>query len=318
MGAALLAGCSGPQSALEPAGRAAEQISTLFWWMAGGAALVWLMVMGLALSSIFNRMESGQERRMKILIIGGGVTFPTIVLTVLLIYGLRLLPELTASAPEGSLRVHVTGEQWWWRVRYELPNGGEASLANEIRLPVGEPVQFILDSPDVIHSFWIPALGGKMDMIPGRVTRLALHATKTGVYRGQCAEYCGTSHAWMAFDVVVQEKEEFAEWLARQAAPALGPTDRFTRAGAELFQTHGCGACHTIRGTSAAGVVGPDLTHVGSRLTIAAGTLANEPEEFRDWIARTKLVKPGVHMPHFGMLPDDELDALAVYLESLE
>ena len=318
MGAALLAGCSGPQSTLEPAGRAAEQISTLFWWMAGGAALVWLMVMGLALSSIFNRLESGQERRMKILIIGGGVTFPTIVLTVLLIYGLRLLPELTASAPEGSLRVHVTGEQWWWRVRYELPNGGEASLANEIRLPVGEPVQFILDSPDVIHSFWIPALGGKMDMIPGRVTRLALHATKTGVYRGQCAEYCGTSHAWMAFDVVVQEKEEFAEWLARQAAPALGPTDRFTRAGAELFQTHGCGACHTIRGTSAAGVVGPDLTHVGSRLTIAAGTLANEPEEFRDWIARTKLVKPGVHMPHFGMLPEEELDALAVYLESLE
>lgn len=314
----LIAGCSGPQSTLSPAGRGAEQIATLFWWMAGGAAVVWLIVMGLALSSIINRTESGQERRMKILIIGGGVTFPTIVLTVLLIYGLRALPELTASAPEGSLRIAVTGEQWWWRVRYQRPEGGGVSSANEIRLPVGEPVEFILDAPDVIHSFWIPALGGKMDMIPGRVTRLTLHPTRTGVFRGQCAEYCGTSHAWMAFDVVVQEKEEFEAWLAGQATPAREPVNRTARRGAELFQAHGCGACHTIRGTGAAGVVGPDLTHVGSRLTIAAGTLANEREQFQRWITHPKVVKPGAHMPHFGMLPEGELNALAAYLEALE
>lgn len=315
---ALLAGCTGPQSALDPAGRGAEQVSNLFWWMVAGAAVVWLTVMGVAIASLFHHAQPHEERRIKMLIIGGGVTFPTVVLTVLLIYGLRLLPELTAPAPEGSLQITVTGEQWWWRVRYDPPNGQPVMLANEIRLPVGEPVQFILDTPDVIHSFWIPALGGKMDMIPGRITRLALHPTRTGVFRGQCAEYCGASHTWMAFDVVVQEPAEFAEWLANQAAPAREPRSESGRLGAGLFNAHGCSACHTIRGTEAAGVVGPDLTHLGSRLTIAAGTLPNKPEDLQRWIAQTHAVKPGVHMPHFGMLPEEDLAALAAYLQELQ
>jgi cytochrome c oxidase subunit 2 len=190
-------------------------------------------------------------------------------------------------------------------------------LANEIRLPVGETVEFRLESPDVIHSFWIPSLGGKMDMIPGRVTRLALTPTKTGVFRGACAEYCGTSHALMSFDVVVHEKEGFDRWLAHQQMPAGPPGAAAAARGHELFLANGCGACHAIRGTTAKGVIGPDLTHVGSRLSIGAGTLSNTRDALVRWIARTDHVKPGVIMPSFGMLPDEQLQAMALYLEGL-
>ncbi len=213
--------------------------------------------------------------------------------------GLSMLPDLVAPAPEGSLKIVVSGEQWWWRVRY-LPPGGEAIvLANEIRLPVGEPVEFRLESPDVIHSFWIPSLGGKMDMIPGRLTRLALEPTRTGVFRGVCAEYCGTSHALMSFYVVVMEKEEFDRWLAHQAAPAEPPAEPLAARGQELFLANGCGACHTVRGTPADGVIGPDLTHVGSRLSLAAGILPNEPDAFQRWIAAHGDAQAG--RPHAGL-----------------
>jgi cytochrome c oxidase subunit 2 len=312
-----LAGCGGAQSALAPAGRSAERIADLFWWMAGGAAVVWVSVLALGVYAV--RANSGPSRRQAaLLIIGGGAVVPTVVLAVLLVFGLSLLPELVAPAPEGSLRVSVTGEQWWWRVRYEVPEGKAVRLANEIRLPVGEPVEFRLASADVIHSFWIPSLGGKVDMIPGRQTRLALHPTRTGVFRGVCAEYCGASHALMAFTVVVQERADFDRWLEGQAAPARSPTTELAERGRDVFLASGCGACHTVRGTAAGGVVGPDLTHVGSRRSLAAGTLPAEPEDFHRWVAHPKTVKPEVIMPHFGMLPPDDLRALAAYLDGLE
>jgi cytochrome c oxidase subunit 2 len=185
-------------------------------------------------------------------------------------------------------------------------------------LPVGQPVEFELESPDVIHSFWIPSLGGKMDMIPGRRTRLMLHPTRTGTFRGACAEYCGTSHALMAFDVVVTEEAEFLRWLAQQRSPAREPAEPLALAGREHFFVNGCSACHAIRGSEARGVVGPDLTHIGSRLSIGAGIVPNGPDGFSRWIAKTDQVKPGVSMPHFGMLPRDELNALSDYLESLQ
>ena len=191
-------------------------------------------------------------------------------------------------------------------------------LANEIRLPLGEPVEFELDSPDVIHSFWIPSLGGKMDMIPGRRTRLVLHPTRTGTFRGACAEYCGTSHALMAFPVVVMEQAEFAQWLNQQRRPAGRPPDDLARQGEESFFLNGCSACHAIAGTDARGLVGPDLTHVGSRLTLGAGIIPNGRDGLIRWIQHTNQVKPGVRMPHFGMLPPAELNALAAYLESLQ
>jgi cytochrome c oxidase subunit 2 len=316
--ALALASCGGPQSALDPAGREAGRIADLFWWMVAGAVIVWLSVVGLTVYCVRARPGSQNKRRAGLLIIGGGAVVPTVVLAVLLVCGLSMLPALVAPAPEGSLKISVTGEQWWWRVRYQ-PAGAEAVvLANEIRLPAGEPVEFRLESADVIHSFWIPPLGGKVDMIPGRLTRLALAPTKTGVFRGVCAEYCGTSHALMSFYVEVMRKDEFARWLAHQASPAVRADDPLAVRGEALFFAQGCGACHTVRGTPANGVIGPDLTHVGSRLSLGAGILPNEPAAFHRWIANTESLKPGVQMPAFGMLAPEELRALAAYLESLK
>lgn len=303
-------------STLAPAGRAAERMAELFWWLTGGAFVVWVVVVGLAVYAI-RITRPHNRRRAAVLIIGGGAVLPTIILAGYLVYGLSMLPDILAPAPEGSLRVHVSGEQWWWRVRYPTETGGSVELANEIRMPVDEPVEFILESPDVIHSFWIPSLGGKIDMVPGRVNRLTLEATKTGVFRGACAEYCGESHALMAFYAVVMERDAFDEWLRQQAAPAAAPESPAAATGEELFLANGCGACHAVRGTPADGVVGPDLTHVGSRLSLGAAVLANERDDFVRWVAETDRVKPGVHMPAFGMLPEDELRALAAYLEGL-
>ena len=316
--ALLLGGCDGPLSTLTPAGRGAERIADLFWYMAVGAAIVWLVVIGIAIYAIRLRPESHRPRQTTILIIGGGAVLPTVVLSGLLIYGLALMPELLAPASETDLKIAVSGEQWWWRVRYPAAAGEAIELANEIRLPVGERVEFHLESPDVIHSFWIPSLGGKLDMLPGRLNRLTLEPTRTGVFRGVCAEYCGTAHAFMSFDVVVLEKADFDAWLEHQQAPAQPPVQPLAVRGQELFTANGCSACHTIRGTLADGVVGPDLTHVGSRLSLGAGLLRNDPEAFVQWIARTQAVKPGVHMPAFGMLPPADLQALAAYLDGLQ
>jgi cytochrome c oxidase subunit II len=309
-------GCAGAQSALDPAGEGAEKIANLFWVMTAGSLVIWAAVVGLAVHALVRRPAPYPERYGHALIVGGGVILPTIVLAALLIYGLLMLPPLLAAAPPGSLKIAVTGEQYWWRVRYL--NGGEpVELANEIRLPVGEPVQLELTSPDVIHSFWIPSLSGKVDMIPGRTTQLALKPTKLGTFNGVCAEYCGTSHAYMAFRVVVLPPDELESWLEAQRKPAVVRRDRVTTLGAELFDSNGCGACHTVRGTSARGVVGPDLSHVASRLTLAAGRLPNGAASLEDWLRRTEHLKPGVAMPHFGMLPDEQLHAIATYLESL-
>ncbi len=314
----MIAGCDGRQSSLEPAGKEADQIAGLFWWMTGGAVIVWTATMLLAFHAFVAGPEKYSTATGRWMIIFGGAIVPTCMLAVLLVFGLRMLPQMVRRAPEGSLKVSITGEQWWWRVAYHRKDGAEVSSANEIRLPVGQPVEFILDSRDVIHSFWIPSLGGKMDMIPGRVTRLTLLPSRTGIFRGVCAEYCGESHALMAFDVVVMEPDDFRVWLDDQRKPAREPAEPAAIRGAELFLRNGCSACHSIRGTAAAGVVGPDLTHVGSRSSLGAGILPNEPDAFQRWITHTDRLKPGVTMPHFGMLPRDELQAISVYLESLE
>jgi cytochrome c oxidase subunit 2 len=286
--------------------------------MTAGGIVIWIAVIALAIYAVRTPPEAHNQRRTGYFIIGGGAVIPTVVLTVLLVYGLAPLPRLLAPAPEGSLRISVSGEQWWWRVRYEIPGKEPVVLANEIRLPVGEPVEFRLESPDVIHSFWIPSLAGKIDMIPGRTTRLSLTPTKTGVFRGACAEYCGTSHALMSFDVVVHTKEDFSRWLAHQQAAAGPPDAPGAILGQQVFLASGCGACHTVRGTRASGVIGPDLTHVGSRLSIGAGALPTTVEALVRWIARTEHVKPEVLMPGFGMLPKEDLHAMASYLEGLK
>jgi cytochrome c oxidase subunit 2 len=307
-----------PQSTLEPAGRDAEWIAELFWWMAAGSGLIWLAIIALSIYILHYKAGTASEGAARSLILGGGVIFPTVVLTVLLVFGLSLLPRVLALPAEGGLVIAVTGEQWWWRVRYMLPDGATVELANELRLPVGRRIEVRLASPDVIHAFWVPALAGKMDAIPGRINRIALEPTRTGVFRGACAEYCGASHAYMAFHVVVTEQGAFDEWLQRQTQPGAEPPDAWRQRGRDAFLANGCGACHTIRGTFADGVTAPDLTHVGSRVSLAAGTLANDRGGFFRWIFDAHRYKPEARMPAFGMLPPDDLLALADYMDSLQ
>lgn len=313
----LLVACTGQQSALEPAGRAASRLADLFWGMTVGAVVIWLVVVGLALYATYFARGPLSPKHGRRLIVGGGVVFPTMVLTGLLVYGLSMLPDLLAPAPQAALKIQVTGHQWWWRVRYPREHGAPIELANEIHLPVNRPVEFELEASDVIHSFWIPSLGGKVDMIPGRRTRLVLEPTEVGVYRGVCAEYCGASHALMSFFVVVEPEDDFERWLAKQAEPAASPPGQAARQGEEVLIASGCGACHSVRGTPADGAIGPDLTHVGSRRSIGAGVLETEGAAFLRWISRTNAIKPSVHMPEFGMLPDEDQRALAAYLEGL-
>jgi cytochrome c oxidase subunit 2 len=308
----LLAGCAGPQSALDPAGVGADRLATLFWVMLIGSAVLWAGVLALALYAA--RVEPGRssENLGASLILWGGAVFPTTVLAGLLVYGLWLMPDMRAAGD--GLTIRVTGEQYWWRVRYEPEQGAAVVSANEIRLPVGERVEFLLDAADVIHSFWIPSLGGKLDMIPGRTNRLVLHATKPGFYRGVCAEFCGASHTLMAFSVVAMERAEFDRWLDTQrkiASPASG-------VGTELFLTNGCGACHAIRGTEARGTIGPDLTYFGNRLSVGAGILPNTVENVARFLRETEIIKPGSRMPSYNMLSQDEAVAIAEYLGSLK
>lgn len=315
----LTLGCSGPQSALQPVGVEAEQIASLFWWMLGGGTLVWLVMIGLAIYSVRTSVEGPAIRQTRLLIIGGGTVVPTIVLTVLLLYSLPMLPQLLARPPEGSLKVEVHGRMWWWRVRYPGSTKGESvELANEIRLPVGSPVEFRLSSDDVIHAFWIPSLGGKVDMFPGRSTRLTLNPTKTGLYRGACAEYCGSSHALMNFDVIVMERDEFESWLDAQRTAARESDSATAARGQKLFLRSGCHACHTIRGIVEQSSIAPDLTHFGSRHTVGAGILPNRTDQVARWISHADQIKPDVRMPAFRMLPDDDVDAIATFLKELK
>ncbi|MCO8120882.1 cytochrome c oxidase subunit II [Stieleria sp. TO1_6] len=321
------------QSALDTAGKGAERIAELFYWMAGGATLIWIVTMGLAVYAILSRREHS-VRMTRWLVIGGGAVVPTVVLAGLLSYALVMLPELQRPAPEGSLTIEVAGVRWWWRVNYIDNTGRRIPTANEIYLPVDQPVEFKLTSEDVIHSFWIPSLGGKVDMMPGRTNRLKLHPTRTGVFSGVCAEFCGTAHAQMRFRVVVTDQQTFDDWLVGQAqelaerrepSANTDPADVHQSAaetqaaiGKTTFFSRGCSACHAIRGTPADGVVGPDLTHFGSRLSIGAGVLDNTPENLRLWLSDTHRVKPGVQMPDFQTLRGDEVDSLVHFLGALK
>lgn len=285
--------------------------------MAGVSLVVWLLVSALALYAAYGG-KSASLRSARRLIVWGGALLPALLLTVLLAFGLAAIPPLLAPPPAGSRTISITGEQWWWRVRYPLADGTSVELANELRLAVGQPVELLLSSADVVHSLWIPALAGKMDLIPGRTTRLTLEPTRAGLFDGLCAEYCGDSHSFMELSVVVSAPDELEQWLARQTTPARAPASPLAARGGERFLSSGCGACHSVRGTAANGVVGPELTHVGSRLRIAGGRLLNDDQSVRSWLARTRELKPGVVMPSFHMLPDTELDALAAYLGGLE
>lgn len=309
----LLAACDGPQSALDASGEDARLLARLFWVMLGAAIVLWFALNGLF--AYVTRINPRQlpRRYANGLVIGGGILLPTFLIGALLVWGLSLLPD--QRQPGDGLTIRIRGEQWWWRVEY-WPEGAEAPIvsANEVRLPVGERVGFRLDSKTVIHSFWIPSLGGKMDMFPGRETFVSLRAEEPGLFRGQCAEFCGASHAWMAFEAEALEPAEFEAWLAHEASDAVVTSG----SGAELFAREGCGACHAIRGTPHVGRVGPDLTHVGSRHSLAAGRLGTSVEDFMAWISDPEALKPDAQMPAYDHLDEPELREIATYLSELE
>lgn len=326
-------------SALHPAADSgAALIDQLGTALYVGGAIIFVAVMALAIYGVFAKARAVDPRGW---ILGGGLAFPIVTLTVLLMYSLAVGNGLNAigssnalqlfldcfgvgddreRAPaDGVLRIHVVGKQWWWEVRYEQPGREEkVILANEIRMPVDRAVELVLSTTDVIHSFWAPSLAGKVDMIPGRTTRLRLQTSEEGTFRALCAEYCGGQHALMALYVITQKATDFDAWLAGQARAASEPTDAFLKTGYDAFFRGECNECHTIRGTPADGASGPDLTHVGSRKSLAAGTLNNHIGTMAGWIAGAQEVKPGNKMPSSVVYSGVELRALSAWLGSLE
>ena len=306
-----------PPPVLDPAGPYAWSITVLTWVLLAMAAAVLLVV----LASLWAALFGGERLRARLggkkLIWIGGIAFPVVVLSTLLIYGLSLTRGLSDPATGEEMRVRVTGEMWWWRVAY-LNDAGELVLhdANELHIPVGRPVVLELESADVIHSFWVPRLSGKLDMIPGRRNLMRIQADEPGRYGGQCAEYCGGPHALMGFVVVAHAANEFERLMERRIARENAAAPGSGTRGAELFQSAGCAACHRIAGSPANGIAGPDLTFVGTRLTLGAGILPNNRGTLMGWIGNSQAIKPNNRMPAYTMLSADELEALATYLEA--
>jgi cytochrome c oxidase subunit 2 len=304
------------QSSLHPAGPDAAIIAQMSWVLFGGAALIFVAVMVLVALGLRRAPRAASSRRW---IAGAGVAFPVAVLSVLLVWSTWRSAELSPQTSRGAFAIGVTAKMWWWEVRYRDPaSGREFAGANEIRIPVGKPVYLGLTSTDVIHSLWIPSLNGKMDTVPGRINGLTLQADKPGIYRGQCAEYCGEQHARMALHVVALPQEQFDRWLAREAQPAAAPTGPLLERGRAAFLEQRCQSCHTIRGVAEGARLGPDLTHVGGRMHIGAGTLRNHRGTLAGWIADPQAIKPGARMPGSNDIDGPTLNALAAYLEHLK
>ena len=304
------------QSVLHPAGTDAAIISQFAWVLFAAGAVIFAGVMALVLLSLRNNARPLRPGRW---IAGAGVAAPVLALSALLAWSTWRSAQLVPQSSAAALSISVTARMWWWEVRYRDPDSGrEIVTANEIHVPVGQSVYVGLNASDVIHSLWVPALSGKRDMIPGRVTGLTLRAERPGVYRGQCAEFCGAQHARMALHVVALAPEAFRDWLRRQAQPARLPTGALLERGRAAFLEQRCQTCHTIRGVAEAARLGPDLTHVGSRIQIGAGLLRTHKGTLADWIADPQALKPGVFMPAASGIDGESLRALAAYLEHLQ
>lgn len=309
-------GDHGVSSVFSTASTQADVLAEVSWLLIGGTAAVFLITMAVAAWSLRRHDRPVSTAWW---VIGGGLAFPIIVLTALLFYSTWRTNGLDRPSTAAPMVVGVTGHMWWWDVRIHDPaTGRQIRTANEIHLPVGQPVQLGLTAADVIHSFWVPSLGGKMDMVPGRVNRLMVTAHTPGVYRGQCAEYCGTQHARMALRVVVRTPQDHEQWLSAQRAPASAPRTPQAIAGRQALQDQGCMACHAIRGVSEEGKGGPDLTHVASRFALGAGTLRNQPGALAAWIKDVQALKPGSRMASYHHIDGPTLQAIVAYLSELK
>jgi cytochrome c oxidase subunit 2 len=322
-------GCNGFQSALGGEGADSANFLGLFWVFLAVCVFMYVLVLAALLLALWRRrrpettlvVETGKHQDsapvLRPLLIGWGALI-LVGLTGLAIASFFTDRSNAAIARKQGLTLKVTANQWWWDVEYTTPDSSKMiRTANEIHLPVDVPAQVTLESNDVIHSFWVPNLAGKQDLIPGRVTDIQLLPRKTGRFRGQCAEFCGVEHANMALDVTVESKADFMRWVAAQQRPAFAPQTPLELAGYRYITTRECSSCHAISGSPAGGTVGPDLTHFASRRSIAAGTLPMNAANIYGWVSDPQARKPGNHMPTIGLAKND-LHAVVAYLERLK
>lgn len=313
-----------PMSYWSAAGPQAASIDGLLWGLIWLSIIVVVIIAVMVIAGVIIRGRSGREvtttpversgRGTSLIYIGVGIS--TLVLIVYTGWTVATMAGIARPPTPPALTIDVVAHQWWWEFHYDDRQDGESfTTANEIHIPTGAPVHFTLRTVDVIHSFWVPALGGKTDVIPGRVNEMWLQADKPGVYRGQCAEYCGQQHAQMALRVVADNPQDFAAWRQNQLADAPAPSSETAKLGLARFQLR-CAACHAIRGTPAGGSLGPDLSHLMTRTTIAAGMLPNNPANLSGWIADPQGIKPGALMPNIE-LSGPELTAIRTYLLTL-
>ena len=307
----------GMQSALEPAGAQAEQIGRLWDLFLVICAAVYVLVMIALCIALFRRKRATPNERGAFHAIALATGISTVILFGLLVSSIFTSRGI-ASVTGDAVRVEVTGRQWWWQVDYDHPDKNKRfTTANELTIPVGIPVQIRLHSSDVIHSFWVPNLHGKQDLIPGHDGAIVLLADRPGVYRGQCAEFCGLQHAKMALWVNALAPADYARWVEAQRDSSKIPSTPMQRKGQDVFMSSPCPLCHNIQGTNASGKTGPDLTHFASRRSIAAGTLPNRRGFLAGWILDPQHIKPGAYMPPI-LLNQGELEPLLAYLESLQ
>jgi len=316
LAAVAAGGCNQHQSTLATFGEDAAQVRAMTVVLLIGAAVIAVVMSALIVAAV--RAPEGRmgHRGGMRLVLWAGAVVPTVILAAVLVWALPAMRP--AAVGPADLRIRVEGQQFWWRVMYR-PGADPVESANAIRLPVGRRVMLELDGGDVVHSFWVPGLAGKMDMIPGRTNLLPVRAERPGRYRGVCAEFCGLSHALMAFEVVAMEPAAFDRWLAAEARPvAADPNDAAVRRGARLFAANGCGGCHALRGTGERGRIGPDLTHIGNRATVGAGILPMTTADLSRFIRAPQSIKPGVRMPAYPQIGDADAVAIARYLQALK
>jgi cytochrome c oxidase subunit 2 len=320
-----LTACEGKSFAAGARGEGAIHIANLWWIMLIIGIVIYvevLVLLGIALFRSRNRQSAEAltpiieplSNRARNFVVLNGIAIPAIILMVVFGLNLNTLAALSPTRENTALTIEIIGHQWWWEVRYPHHN---IVSANEIHIPTGTHVELRLASEDVIHSLWIPELNGKTDLIPGQSNRMFLYTDHAGEYRGQCAELCGLQHTWMALYVIAQPPEEFERWVAQQQEPAPIPGDDVALRGQQIFLGSACVYCHTIRGTSASGFIGPDLTHLASRKTLGAGAVPNTRGNLGGWIVDSQSIKPGNKMPPI-YLEGDDLQALLAYLETLQ
>ena len=316
----LVSGC-GKQSIISDKSPQAHGITVLWWWMLGVAAIVFFGAVALLTIAWFTRRTPGlpflgqRENVSQGMVLVFGIAIPLVTLIALFgVSDVYLVRQTSPPNPRStSMTVDVTGHQWWWEVRYP---GTPAVTANEIHIPVNTHVNVVATTADVIHSFWVPQLNRKIDMVPGMHNRVLLYSSRTGAFRGQCSQFCGFQHAHMSMYVFVQSRAAFRSWLNNMSRPAARPASPMARAGQKLFMSAQCASCHQIRGTPAQATVGPDLTHLDNRTTLASATIRNDRAELAAWIRDPQAIKPGDRMPDLGLSPR-QVQQIVAYLESL-